>query len=150
VNFTEQEARRIHQAYHRKYRGISRYHRFCWDNYKTHVFETAFGHRNLCRLGTDASNYATQGSIAEATKWSIHALVSKHPKALKYIINVVHDAIYLDVPKKKAKKWEKWLQTAMLEGWKEVCKSDLFHFKDIPMPVDIEYIGKELGYVENS
>ncbi len=142
VRFTIEEARAIHSAYHKKYIGIDAYQGFCWDWYKSHIFETAMGRRNVCNLGTDASNYATQGSIAEATKWATVFLVRKYGfKALKRIVNVVHDAIYLETKKKDFDKWSKRLQKAMLLGWKEVCKSDLFYYKDIPMPVEVEVVG---------
>ena len=99
------------------------------------------GRRNLCRLGTDASNYATQSTIAESTKWAVHYLVKKDKRALKLIINVVHDAIYLDVPDNQFDYWSELLQKAMLKGWKKVCKSDIMYYKDIPMPVEVEKIG---------
>lgn len=142
VKFTEDEAKMIHGAYHSKYRGISAYQDECWRWYKTRPYKTAMGRANICNLGTDASNYATQGSIAEATKWSVIILVRKYGmKALKRIINIVHDAVYLDTTKKEFKKWDKRLHKAMLEGWKEICKSDLFHFKDIPMIMETEVVG---------
>ena len=142
VKFTEDEAKMIHGAYHDKYRGISAYQDECWRWYKTRPYETAMGRANICNLGTDASNYATQGSIAEATKWAIIVMARKYGmKALKRIISVVHDAVYLDTTKKEFKKWEKRLHKAMLLGWKEICKSELFNFKDIPMPLETEIIG---------
>ena len=140
VTFTEDEARAIHAKYHRKYKGISAYHDWCWQNYDKVAIESAMGRRNRCNLGTDASNYATQSSIAESTKLSVHYLVKKYPEALRLIVNVVHDAVYMDVPKKDFEKWSKRLSKAMTKGWKRVCKSDLFHFKDIPMPVEVEEI----------
>jgi len=140
VVFTKKEAETIHRKYHTKYKGISKYQQWCWRNYKSVAIESAMGRRNVCRLGTDASNFATQASIAEATKWSLHFLIKKHPTVLKLIVNVVHDAIYLDTTKKEFKKWEKRVHWAMQKGWKEVCKSKLFNFKDIPMPLETEIV----------
>ncbi len=141
VKFTLKEAQAIHRRYHNTFTGVSAYHQGCWSDYKFKVYETAFGRKNRARLGTDASNYATQGSIAEATKWAVIVLVRKYGmKALKAIVNVVHDAIYLDVKAKQFEEWEERLHWAMLEGWREVCKSDLFHFKDIPMPMETEIV----------
>ena len=142
VAFTDEEAQAIHQRYHNKYQGISAYQSWCWRNYKTMPIESAMGRRNICRLGTDASNFATQSSIAEATKWSVHFLVDEYPEALDLIINVVHDAVYMEVLTKDFKKWSRRLEKAMLLGWKEVCKSDLFTYKDIPMPVEVEIVGE--------
>ncbi len=141
VNFSEREAYAIHRAYHQKYKGISKYQRWCWNNYQDVTIESAMGRENLCRLGTDASNYATQSTIAEATKWAVHFLVDEYPEALGLIINVVHDAIYMDTKKKHFKKWSERLSKAMLLGWKEVCKSPIMHYKDIPMPVEVEVVG---------
>ena len=140
VTFTQEESRVIHGNYHKKYTGISNYHDYAWRNYKTVNVETALGRRNRCRLGTDFSNYATQGSIAEATKLSAIYLVRKYPEALKLIINVVHDAIYIDCKRSDFELWSKRLDWAMQKGWKKICKSDLFKFKDIPMPTEVEEI----------
>ena len=141
VTFSRREAIAIHRAYHRKYKGISDYQSECWDTYDTVPKESAMGRRNLCRLGTDASNYSTQSSIAESTKWAVHFIVDEYPEALKYIVNVVHDAIYMEVPNKDFKMWSHRLEKAMLLGWEEICKSDLLYYKDIPMPVEVEIIG---------
>ncbi len=141
VNFSSREAISIHRAYHRKYKGISEYQKECWDTYDTVPKESAMGRRNLCRLGTDASNYATQSSIAEATKWSVHFLVDEYPETLKMIVNVVHDAIYMEVLNEEFEMWSKRLEKAMLLGWLEICKSKILYYKDIPMPVEVEIIG---------
>ena len=140
VVFTDEQARNIHSRYHTKYLGIDDYHQYCWANYRTKNFRSAMGRRNLCRLGTDASNYATQSSIAEATKWSVAFLVRKYPEALNLIVNVVHDAIYMDVKRKHFKLWADRLDEAMQLGWDEICKSPIFKYKDIPMPTEVEEI----------
>ena len=141
VVFSEQEAFAIHKAYHTKYKGIAKYQRWCWNNYEDTPIASAMGRENVCRLGTDASNYATQSTIAEATKWAVHFLVTDYPEALNLIVNVVHDAIYLDTKKKEFKMWSKRLEDVMLRGWKEVCKSPIMHYKDIPMPTEVEVVG---------
>ena len=143
VTFSQMEAMRIHRAYHRKYKGIAAYQKWCWDNYEDVPIESAMGRRNYCRLGTDASNYATQSSTAEATKWSVHYLVEAYPKALDLIINVVHDAIYMDVPKPQFERWSKRLSEAMQKGYKRIQRSKIMHFDDIPIDTEIEII-KEL------
>ena len=142
VVFTLGASRAIHKDYHTKYRGIDAYQKWCWENYSTVPIKSAMGRANLCRLGTDASNYATQSSIAETTKWAAIFLIRKYPEALKLIVNVVHDAIYLDVERKDFKLWADRLDEAMQDGWTEICKSDLFYYKDIPMPTEVEEIGE--------
>lgn len=133
IKLTLEEATKIRNAYFAKYPSIARYHKYIWANYKTIIVETALGRRMKPRLGTDGINLPVQGTGAETTKLAVHYLVSEHPDALKYIFNVVHDAIYLRVPKGSGKLWRERLQQAMLKGWKEISKTELFHFKDIPM-----------------
>ena len=94
------------------------------------------------RLGTDAINFATQGGIAETTKLAVHYLCRDHAEAIKYIYNVVHDAIYLRVPRGMEEVWADYLISSMKKAWVEICKCDLFNYKDIEMPVEIEYNGK--------
>jgi len=139
VIFTEEESQEIHSKYNTKYTGISVYHKKWWNNYKTHMVSTPLGHRNKARLGTDAINYATQGCIAETMKLAIHYLCSDYPEATKYIFNVVHDAAYLRVPKGKEKVWSERLVDAMAKGWQEICKVPMLYYKDIPMPIELEY-----------
>jgi DNA polymerase I-like protein with 3'-5' exonuclease and polymerase domains len=142
VVFTEQESQDIHNKYNSKYKGISAYHRRMWNEYKESPVETPLGRKNMARLGTDAINYATQGCIAETTKLAIHYLCKEHPEATKYIYNVVHDAAYLRVPRvddEFTKLWANRLVVAMKKGWTEMCKRPMLFYKDIPMPIEIEY-----------
>lgn len=140
VVFTEGEATEIARLYKDKYRNINNYHKFWWNNYKTTPVVSALGNKTIARLGTDAINFAIQASIAETTKLSVHYLIKAYPETIRYIFNVVHDAIYLRVPKEQAEKYKKALHHSMTEGWNNICKSSLFYYKDIPMPVDIEVI----------
>lgn len=139
VIFTQEEAKQIKANYQRKYPGITRYAHKWWNDYKTEFVTTPLGRRNKARLGTDAINFATQGCIAETTKLAIHYLCKKYPEATKYIFNVVHDAIDLRVPKGEENEWATRLVVAMKKGWVEMCKRPMLHFKDIPMPVEVEY-----------
>lgn len=142
VVLTDEESRNIHARYINKYKGIHKYHKTKWDNYKDVPAVTPLGHRNMARLGTDAINYATQGAVAETTKLAVHYLVSENPEALEYIYNVVHDAIYLRVPVGKEHLWATRLGNAMKKGWEELCKTPLMYYKDIPMPIEVEYLNK--------
>lgn len=139
VTFTLEEAQAIKAKYAQRYRNIALYAKKWWNDYKTEMVQTPLGRRNKARLGTDAINYATQGCIAETTKLSIHYLCSEYSEALHYIYNVVHDAIYLRVPKGEEVEWADRLVKAMKKGWTEMCKCPMFYFKDIPMPVEVEY-----------
>jgi len=139
VVFTLEEAQAIKAAYSKRYVNIAKYAKARWNDYKTVPVKTPLGRRNTPRLGTDAINYATQGCIAETTKLAIHYLCREYNIATKYIYNVVHDAIYLRVPKGEEIIWADKLVKAMKKGWTEMCKRPMLFYKDIPMPVEVEY-----------
>jgi len=139
VIFTIKEAKAIRAAYQKQYQGIAGYAKRWWNDYKTEYVTTPLGRRNKARLGTDAINFATQGCIAETTKLAIHYLCKEFPETTKYIYNVVHDAIYMRVPKGEETIWAPRLVKAMKLGWTEICKRPILYYKDIPMPVEIEY-----------
>ena len=139
VVFTLEEAKKIKANYVKRYPNIAKYAKARWNDYKTVPVQTPLGRRNKARLGTDAINYATQGCIAETMKLAIHYLVKDYPEALKYIYNVVHDAGYLRVPKGTEAVWAQRLVASMKRGWTEMCKRPMLYYKDIPMPVEVEY-----------
>ena len=150
VSFTLDECKAIKSNYQKKYPNIARYAKMWWNNYKTKYVTTPLGRRNKARLGTDAINYATQGCIAETTKLAIHYLAKEYPEVTKYIYNVVHDAVYLRVPKGSEAEWAQRLVKAMKLGWTEMCKRPMLYYKDIPMPCEIEYnLYKEDGTYEH-
>lgn len=140
VIFTLDECRAIKKAYSDRYPQINKYHKDKWNTYKTDPVVTPLGRRNKARLGTDAINFATQGCIAETTKLAVHYLIKENPDAIRYIYNVVHDAIYLRVPTGEESVWAPKLIAAMKKGWVEMCKTPMLHFKDIPMPVELDYV----------
>lgn len=139
VVFTPEECVAIKAAYVKRYPQINKYHKEKWNSYKTEPVVTPLGHRAKARLGTDAINHATQGCIAETTKLAVHYLVKEDDRALDYIFNVVHDAIYLRVPNSEVDYWVPIVIATMKKGWSEMCKMPMLYFKDIPMPVELEY-----------
>lgn len=145
VIFTLEEAQIIKRNYQKRYPNIAKYAKQWWNDYKTTFVQTPLGRRNKARLGTDAINYATQGCIAETTKLAIHYLCKEYPNATKYIYNIVHDAIYLRVPKGEETVWADRLVKVMKLGWTEMCKRPMLYYKDIPMPVEVEYNDYSLG-----
>jgi len=140
VIFTLEECKAIKKAYNTKYHNISDYHKQMWNSYKNTPVETPTGRKNMARLGTDAINYATQGGVADTVKLAEHYLVRNYPEAIKYTFNVVHDAIYLRVPTGDEVLWADRLAEAMIKAWVEICKCDMFYYKDIPMPVEVEWL----------
>lgn len=145
VKFTKEECNMIKCNYSTRYQGINNYHKEKWNNYKSVPVETPMGTKNMANLGTDAINFATQGGIAEVTKLSVHYLCRDYPEAIKYIFNVVHDAIYLRTPKYVEQLWADRLAECMKKGWEEFCKLPMLYYKDIPMPVEIEWIDPNTG-----
>lgn len=140
VRFTLEECQAIKHRYSTKYQGINAYHKQMWNNYKSTPVETPTGRRNMARLGTDAINYATQGAVADTVKLAVRYLCREYEQAVKYIFNVVHDAVYLRVPKGDETLWADRLAAAMLKAWVEICKCEMFYYKDIPMPVEVEWV----------
>jgi len=151
LEITLDQAVKIRDAYFAKYRKFKEYHNYVWENYQKpdFVYVTALGRRVKPKLGTDGINGPVQGSGAETTKLAVHYLIKadcdrlgldsdtewEQCEVIKYIFNVVHDAIYLRVPRGTKKQWEKRLADAMVKGWEEISKVPLFKFHDIPMPV---------------
>lgn len=152
ISVSLEDSIRLRNKYFEKYPMFKKYHEHVWNNYSKPGFyyETALGRRVKPKLGTDGINGPVQGSGAETTKLAVHWLIKEDcirlgldPEteweqcdAIRYLFNVVHDAIYLRVPDEEELVWRKRLADAMVKGWKEISKSKLFKFKDIPMPVD--------------
>ncbi len=138
IEISLEDATKQRDAYFAKYQGFKEYHKFVWDNYKKPKFfyETALGRRVKPKLGTDGINGPVQGSGAETTKLAVHYLIKDYPESLGYIYNVVHDAVYLRVPKEDKAIWSTRLSKAMVKGWEEISKTKIFNFRDIPMPVE--------------
>ena len=141
VIFTLEEAKSIKKKYQEHYPSIAKYHMMQWENYKdpSYYVTTALGRRAKPRLGTDAINIPTQGTIAETTKLAIHYMVKEDPGILGYIYNVVHDQINARVPKPELLYWKDLMVRNMQKAWTEICKTELMYYKDIPMPVDAEH-----------
>jgi len=144
VVYTLEEATKIRTTYLNTYRDISKLHQYVWSNYEKANFRvyTALGRVVKPKLGTDGINIPVQGTGAETTKLAVHYLIKDNPDEpmIKYIYNVVHDAIYLRVPRNKRDKMVAALETAMLKGWTEISKCPLFKYKDIPMIADCQVI----------
>ena len=146
VNVSQEEALKIRNRYFSLYRGFHRHHQSIWKRFDRGnlVVHTALGRPVCPKRGTDGINIPVQGSGAETTKLAVHYLVKDYGKeVLGYIYNVVHDAIYLRVPRDGEEYWKEALVSSMLKGWTELSKTKAFHFKDIPMVVEPEVYIKE-------
>lgn len=140
IKYSFDEAKKLRSKYFGMYKDIARYHNTIWRDYKkpSFIVETALGRRMKPRLGTDAINLPVQGTGAETTKLGVIELVRADPKSLDYIFSVVHDAIYLRVPRGEVDYWSKLLEESMLKGWKDISQCDLMTYKDIPIMADVE------------
>ena len=141
IEYTEEEGRNLRSKYFKLYPSIANYHKNIWKHYKdkSFVVKTALGRVIKPKLGTDAINVPVQGSGAETTKLAVHYLVKDYgEEVLNYIYNVVHDAIYLRVPAGTEDYWKVALNKSMIKGWTEISKTELFHFKDIPMIAEVD------------
>lgn len=137
IKVSLEKATELRDNYFGTYRGIKAYHDHVWSNYQKPGFyyTSALGRRVKPRLGTDGINGPVQSSGAETMKLAVHYLIKQHPEAVHLIFNVVHDAMYLRVPKEYKALWYERVKVAMSKGWTEINKSGLFTFKDIPMPL---------------
>ncbi|RLE29599.1 MAG: hypothetical protein DRJ61_14235 [Acidobacteria bacterium] len=143
VEYTQEGAVNVRNGYFKLYPEFKKHHSSIWNNYKDRGFtvQTALGRRVKPRLGTDGINIPVQGSGAETTKLAVHYLVIDNPgyNILGWIYNVVHDAIYMRVPRDEDYKHiGTLLEAAMLKAWVEIGKTPSFKFKDIPMIAEVE------------
>jgi len=146
LKFTIAEAQELKNKWFAAYPAIGKYHKMCWDRMndtETYICKTALGRRIAPKLGTDAINAPVQGSIAETMKLAIYYMSKENPDVLKYIINSVHDSIYLLAPEKEAEYWGDLVKRNMIKGWTELSKTTIMYYKDIPMPIDVAY-GKSM------
>lgn len=141
VKFTLDEAQEAKDFYYRTHPGIKKYHQYIGKNVRRSTFtvETALGRVAGNRRYTEMLNIPVQGSIAEATKLSIHHFLQNNKALLKdnMVINMVHDSIVGDVKKDHVEDWAAAVNESMQYGWREVSKSDLFHYQDLPMGVEV-------------
>ena len=143
VKFTRKEAERAKELYYKTHPGIRAYHdmtgRMCRRN--DYTVETALGRVAGNKRYTELLNIPVQGSIAEATKVSISHFKQNNRKLLRannMIVNMVHDSIVGDIRKCYIEDWSEAIKESMQYGWRYVSKSDLFHYQDLPMGVDVE------------
>jgi len=146
--YTDEEAKKMRAEFFKAYPNFKIYHTKTWESFQKGnlIVETGLGRKIKPKLGTDAVNIPVQGSGAECTKLSIHYMYKENPKVLDYIVNVIHDCIVLKVPKSEKDYWKKVLGDGMLKGWTEMSKTKIFHFNDIPMPIEVNegYVYKDV------
>lgn len=142
VKLTEEEAREYKRIYYQAHPEIERYHSNMARNIKRHNFivETALGRRVKPDRYADALNIPVQGTIGETTKMAQNFLFEDYPSLMKegMMINMVHDSIVLDFPDEYAEEAGEALEASMKLSWREISKSKLFTYHDLPMGVEVD------------
>jgi len=149
IKFTDDEAKELIGKFFKGYPGLKTYHNKVSKLMQASRFigYTALGYPIKPSGYADSINAGTQGTGGEVMRLSIHLLVKKDKRVLKYIINTIHDALYLLVPEEDQEYWGKHLIDSMQEAWYEISKSARFKYHDIPMPVDL-MTGYNMGELE--
>lgn len=148
VLFTEQEAGNIINKYMKTYKKVAKYIQTAWNEWDKKPAKSPSGRVSMADTGNAYINYSTQSSVGDITKLSLHYFSKDYPEVLGYIFNVVHDAIYLRVPKGTEALWAERLVKYMKKGYSEYIKFPMFTYKDIPQPVEVEYNDYSTGQAE--
>jgi len=149
IKFSIGEAKDIIARFFKAYPGLKEYHTMVGNKMRkgSYICQTALGYRMKPKMYAEAINGPTQGTGGETMRLAIHLMYKKDISTLKYLVNSIHDAAYLIVPKNDKDYWSKLLHDSMQEAWYEIRKSKVFYFHDIPMPVDI-MSGQHMGDLE--
>ena len=142
VKLTEDEAREYKAIYYQAHPEIALYHKQMARKVKASGFtvKTALGRVVHPDRYADALNIPVQGTIGETTKMAENFLMEDYPTLMKegMLINMVHDSIIGDFPDEYAEDFGEALSKSMKLGWKEISKSSLFTYHDLPMEVEVD------------
>ena len=149
IKFSDAEAKDIIGRFFKAYPGLKTYHTMVGNKMRKHnyVCQTALGYKMHPKMYAEAINGPTQGTGGEVMRLAIHLMVKKDARTLEYLVNSIHDAGYLIVPEVDKDYWGELLKSSMQEAWYEIRKSTVFHYHDIPMPVDL-MSGYSMGDLE--
>jgi DNA polymerase-1 len=139
IKFSEDEAKMLISKFFTAYPGLKTYHNMVGREMRSgsYICQTALGYKMAPKIYADAINGPTQGTGGECMRLAIHKLATLDARALKMIVNSIHDALYLIVPQDEEAYWSDLLGKAMVMSWLEIMKSPLLQYHDIPMPVEI-------------
>jgi DNA polymerase-1 len=139
--YTFKEASNVHKIYHQTYPEVSKAIKYIstamYSNRSSFVVSTALGRKIKPQRLTDAINAMIQGTAAEVMKLALHYMYTQEPNILNYIVWVIHDAVYLDVPEDQAEYYRDIIKVNMENAWFEVSKQPHFKYKDVPMDVEV-------------
>jgi len=142
VKLTADECREYKAIYYQEHPAIALYHKQMARKIKGTNFtvETALGRLVKPDRYADALNIPVQGTIGETTKMAENFLMEDHTALMKEVmlINMVHDSIVGDSPDQYAEDLGLAFTDSMQTAWREISKSQLFHYHDLPMGVDVD------------
>jgi DNA polymerase-1 len=145
VKLTKEEAQEYKAIYYSTHPEIALYHKQMARKVKQHNFtlKTALGRVIKPDRYADALNIPVQGTIGETTKMAENFLMEDYPSLMKekvncMLINMVHDNITLDAHEDYAEDAADAVEKSMKLAWREISKSSLFHYHDLPMGVEVD------------
>lgn len=142
VKLNEAEAKEYKAIYYKTHPEIALYHKQMARKIKGLNFtvKTALGRVIKPDRYADALNIPVQGTIGETTKMAQNFMFEDYPSLMKegMMINMVHDSIILDFPDRYVEDAADALEKSMKLGWREISKSRLFHYHDLPMEVEVD------------
>ena len=142
VKLTEAECKEYKAIYYKTFPEIAVYHKRMGRDIKKPNFtvKTALGRIIKPDRYADALNIPVQGSIGECTKMAENFLMEDYSSLMKegLLINMVHDSIILDFPDEYAEEAGIALDKSMKLAWREISKSSLFHYHNLPMGVEVD------------
>jgi len=149
LKLTNEEAKVIITKFFKAYPALKGYHNLVGQklNRGGYIYKTALGYRAKPRMYAEAINGPTQGTGGECMRLAIHIMVKEDENTLKYVVNSIHDALYLIVPEVDKDYWGKLLSESMQKAWYEIRKSLEFEWHNVPMPVDLMF-GYNMGELE--
>ena len=139
--YSLKEAKNVHKLYHTTYPEVDKAIKYMssamYSSKSTFLAVTALGRLLKPRRLPDAINFVIQGTAAEVMKLAIHLMYQANPQILNYIIWVIHDAIYLDVPEIEASYYQRLIKEYMEKAWQSVTAMNYFKYHDVPLEVEV-------------
>jgi len=151
VEFTELESIAVKKAYEQQYPAGVAYRSEKYNTYQGVHSVSPLGRKVLSKEGAEAINMPTQGGISECIKLGMDIYLEYDEVEQiylndyhKYLYLQIHDALVSRLPDNLILEGTYYMIKGLLQGWQELCKSDLMKYKDIPMEVEFEYLGESV------
>jgi len=136
IKWTPEQTKDLYNKFFKAYPNIKKYHNKVTREVK--IVYTALGYPIIPKGYSEAINAPIQGTGGEIGRVAIDYLITKHPESINYIINFIHDAIYLEVPIREEAKYKSALKEAMEYAWEYISQtSNQYYYRDIPCPIEV-------------